>query len=298
MNKFPSVTIGIPAYNEAENIGSLITSILNQDFHNFNLVKIIISSDNSSDDTVKISKSFDENIIDVFDNKTRKGVAFRQNQIIQSSNTDVLILLNADIKIKQKDFLWRMIMPIVSSDADLTSCNLAALEPRTFIGKIMVFSFSLGNRVFVEMRGGHNLYTCHGAVRAFSKRFYKDLEFEESVGEDAYSYLDCLAKGLTYRYVANATAFIRWPENAEDQYHQSLRFHQSKKILSKKFGEKLVHKEYKIPKQKVLISVIKFYFFHPVHALIYTLFYFYTKLSSLFNKHDNTWKVSISSKKL
>ena len=52
----PTVTIGIPAYNESANIGRLINDVLGQKQNHFRLAKIIVVSDCSSDATVSIVK--------------------------------------------------------------------------------------------------------------------------------------------------------------------------------------------------------------------------------------------------
>jgi glycosyltransferase involved in cell wall biosynthesis len=48
MKKNMTVTIGIPAYNEAANITSLLMALLAQNTPNFKLESIIVASDGST----------------------------------------------------------------------------------------------------------------------------------------------------------------------------------------------------------------------------------------------------------
>lgn len=294
----PSLTIGIPAYNEESNIGQLLQSLINQENSNYLLKEIIVASDNSTDKTVMIARSFKKKKVIVIDNKTRRGQAERQNQIIKKTGTDILVLLNADILIESNRFISDLITPIQNEVADLTSSQLSALPSRTYIGKILNITFTLRNNCFEELNSGHNIYTCHGAARAFSKKFYEKFSFMESTAEDAFSYLSCIYGGFRYKFVKSANAYIRWPENMEDYFNQSVRFFQSKYILNKFFGEENIKHEYFLPKSKVISIIIKFFIFHPVEATSYTFLYIFSKLNSVFRKPENTWKISLSSKKL
>jgi len=125
MNKIKqtAITIGIPALNEEFNIGALLDSLLKQKQEGFCIKKIIISSDGSTDNTVSIVNSYKDRRVKVIDNKVRKGVAVRQNQLIDHANTDILVLLDADITVADPKFLKKLIAPIKAGKADLCSCK-------------------------------------------------------------------------------------------------------------------------------------------------------------------------------
>ena len=55
----PTVTIGIPSYNEAQNIGQLLESLLKQVSNSYILEKIIVCSDGSTDDTEQVVKKLE-----------------------------------------------------------------------------------------------------------------------------------------------------------------------------------------------------------------------------------------------
>ncbi|RLC37977.1 glycosyl transferase family 2, partial [Candidatus Falkowbacteria bacterium] len=77
-----TVTVGIPAYNEADNIAYLLKDLLGQKQADFKLERIIVISDGSSDNTAEIAQKSGNKIIKVINGRIRKGVAMRLNQII------------------------------------------------------------------------------------------------------------------------------------------------------------------------------------------------------------------------
>ena len=51
--KKPTLSIGIPAFNEEANIYFLLKDLLSQKMDQFNLERIIVNSDGSTDDTIE-----------------------------------------------------------------------------------------------------------------------------------------------------------------------------------------------------------------------------------------------------
>ncbi len=224
MRKNISVTIGIPAYNEENNIDKLLNDILKQDELSYHVKSIIIASDGSTDQTVKKVRSFKDNRIKLLDYLERKGVARCFNQIINLTDSDILILLDADIRIPDVSFLKKLIKPIADSCVDLTSSHIEELHPRTFFEYILYVSMLLKTVLFTSFNNGNNIYTCHGIARAFSKRFYKKLSFPSSIGNDMYSFLKCMAYNFSFQFAKEAVAQYRLPTNFKDHEKQSLRF--------------------------------------------------------------------------
>ncbi len=293
-----TVTIGIPAYNEEANIGYLIEDLLKQRSNGYILEKIIIISDGSIDRTAEVVKSFNKNEIFLVDNKFRQGLAKTQNEILEKSNSDILVLLNADIMINDPLFLSKIITPIKNDKSDLVCISLRELEQYTITGDILNVSMKFKTAIFEKYKKGNNIYTCH-AVRAFSKRLYKDFTFKGSIGEDAYSYLYAKFNNYKYDFIKSTKAYYRLPSNYKDHEKQSIRFIQSKKKFIKDFGEDFIHENYFIPKTPLVLTGIKFTAKYPIHMFLYVLIYFGIKVKAIFaGKISDSWEISISSKAL
>lgn len=300
MNKIlPTVTVGIPAYNEAANIKYLLEDILSQHESGFFLDKIIVNSDGSDDDTVALARSIGDRRIQVIDDRQRKGQAARQNEIIRKTETDILVLLNADIILDGRYFLKDIIKPLLDGKAEFTSSNMLAVKPRTFVEKMLSVSIEFKNRIFEHWKNGINLYTCHGAARAFSRAYYGHFNFEESVGEDAYSYFFGIEHGHRYAYVPDAVARIKLPETLADHFKQSGRFFNSQTRFIKEFGLARIEREYGLPKMLSLQSSVASFFGHPVLFTAYVAVTAVSQWKSVFQKPiGQTWEIATSSKQL
>lgn len=292
------LTVGIPAFNEEANIRFILNDLLAQKTKSFRLEKIIVNSDGSTDNTInEVSKVKSKKII-ILNNKKRAGRVLRQNQIINLTDSEVLVLVDADTQIKDKNFLEKISRPILKNKADLTSVRVEELPNSTFISRVLESSMKLKKFVFESINNGNNLYTCHGRARAFSKNLYQSIRFKDSINEDAFSYLFAITNGFKYQFVKNTQIYYQLPSRLSDHESQSIRFIQSKALLEKTFGKILVSESYKLPKVTVFLSMMKFFAKNPINLIVYALIYFISKIKSKLIKSKNTWVISKSSKKL
>ncbi len=295
MAKLPTVTIGIPALNEEANIGYLLMDIYKQDCSGFVVEQVIILSDGSTDNTVNLVNKLKKPNTIIMDNKVSRGVADGQNQILSRATSDVLVLLNADIRLPKTDFMEQLIAPILEHRADLTSPLMMEMQPRSFIEAVLAQSMKLKNILFANWKGGNNGYFCHGSVRAFSRRFYQDLHFSQSEGEDMYSYLTCINLGYKFKYVTGGFGAYRLPNNIHDHFKQSVRYYKYQNKFAQELDKELVSHELKIPRQvyvkaavKALPTVLK----APVLTLSYLAIVSYMKARALFTVGANLWEAS------
>lgn len=292
-----TVTIGIPAYNEEKNIARLLGDLLRQKVNGCTIEKIIVSSDKSTDATDLLVKKFRNKKIQLISNIKREGQAVRQNQIISHVKSDILVFLNADIRIHDKYFLKKIITPIFASKADLTSCTTKPLPARGFIERVLNTSVKIKQIIFETYKRGNNIYTCHGRARAFSKKLYQAIFFKKSVGEDAYSYLFCVSNNFRYQYVRTTKVFYRLPTSINDHKKQSIRFLQTQKLLTKYFGEEITVKEYKLPFFLIIKSFTFLFLKEPLNVISFIVIFSLMKVNSFFNDFtQNTWNVSGTSK--
>lgn len=295
--KMPTITVGIPAYNEAGNIGLLLSDIKKQKLANFKLKDIVISSDGSTDKTNSIVKKFKG--VKLFANTDRKGLSRGLNQIIDYTDTDVLIIFNADIRLQDPFTLSKLATEILYG-FDLVSCPIVDYDSQTEIAKILSVSMHIKERIFQTLGGGINPYSCRGPARAFSKDFYKKLFFPTSIGEDMYSYFACIDKKMSFQYSTNTYVHYKLPQTFEDHKKQSIRFGSVRKLMSEFFAEELINAELKISMQDIvkgLISITPYLFKNSVYILEYMLITIAIKMAKQKSKHiQQVWQISHSSK--
>lgn len=300
-NKKPTVSIGIPAYNEEANIRNLLTALLEQRQDNFELLEIIVVSDGSMDNTIAEAKSVTNEKISIIDNVERKGKTESQNEILKIFRGDILVLLDADIIPKNGLFISNLIKPfLINPKVGLVGGKVSPLPSENFFEKVINFSAAMKQEIVENMKEGNNVYILHGCNRAFSKNFAKHLSWPKLYGEDAYSYLKCKEeKEFEFNYNPEAEVFYRSPKTFRDHLKQSSRFAHSKNILKKFLPETAIEKEYKIPKSIILKKGIKYFFKNPFLFVSYFFIYAATRMFSKIGKKTNPlWEVSQSSKSL
>lgn len=300
MNKNFSITIGIPAFNEQENIKKLLKQVLRQKVHGGNVNCVVVASDGSSDNTTKLVKGFKDKRVNIIESKKRRGKAYRQNQIIEKTKSDILVLLDADTSIKDPLFIEKLVAPIQKGLVDFTSSQLKELPVRSFFEKVLDVSMQLKNVLFASYKNGNNIYNCHGLARAFNKKSFKLLNFIESDGEDMYSYLACVKKGMKFLYVPEAVIEYRLPSNLKDHMKQSTRFFVSGKMYEKYFNSGFGKREFTIPEPvyfKAFLKALPIIAKNFIYVCVYVFVLGYTKFIGMKKKYNETWQIA-SSKKL
>ena len=299
-NKKFTVTIGIPAHNEEANIKNLLTDILDQKRDDFELLEIIVVSDGSFDGTVKEAQSVHSEITSIINRRERKGKTESQNEILKIFKGDILVLLDADIIPKNEMFLSNIIRPFSANPKiGLVGGKVSPLPSENLFEEVLIFSIAMKQEIVDNFNLGDNLYLCHGCIRAFSRNFAKQLNWPKIYGEDAYSYLMCKEKGFEFYYDTEAEVLYRLPQTFKDHLKQSARFAHSSGILKKFFSEKVIKREYAIPKAIIFKKGIKYFSKNPFLFVSYFLIYIATRiLSKTGNKTNALWEISTSSKSL
>ncbi len=108
-NNFKKISILIPARNEEKNIERILNSVKNLDYENY---EVLIYDDLSEDRTYEIAKSFESEKIKVikgFDKpKDWVGKNFALYNLVKFSSGEILLFLDADVEIKDKEILKKI----------------------------------------------------------------------------------------------------------------------------------------------------------------------------------------------
>ena len=89
------ISVIIPIYNSISTIKECLDTVFNSDFKNF---EVIVISDNSTDDSVKIAKEYKCKIIELPENN---GPAFARNVGADNAKGDILFFVDSDVIIKK-----------------------------------------------------------------------------------------------------------------------------------------------------------------------------------------------------
>lgn len=245
-----TVAVGVAAYNSERNIGLLLNAILMQNETSFNLSQIIVYSDASKDHTVAEAKKITGKKIKVIAAHKNNGFAYVVKYLLKSTNTDITVILNDDIKIFDKNFLNKIVSEFTKDKkVGLVSANQQLIPGNTFIEKSVRTSFNAYEKLRNSINNGNNVYNCDGKVLAFSKKFIVSMKLPSSqaMGNvDNFMYFYCLSKGYKFRSAKDAVVFGKCANNLKDYINFYTRINPISHLTTQ-FGD-LVKTEYKKPK--------------------------------------------------
>ena len=249
MRKKPTVTIGIPAYNEEENIGKLLKRLLSQKRENYVLDKIIVVSDASTDKTNLIVKSFKNKKVKLIRFENHSGQSIAQNRILRETSSDILLLIEADTLPFGEDTIQNLIKPLsLDGSLAMSVCKSVAVKPTTFVEKVLYKGHELKADVFKEWKNGLNIYSARGqAMKALTSTFYKTLFWPNDVPEDSYTYLRLKESGMGMIVVEGAKVYFRLPATLKDRMNHNVKFYTGKSALREHFPKSLLESEYRVP---------------------------------------------------
>lgn len=269
MNTKLRVSIGISAYNEEKNIAFLLRELLKQSQHDWSLKEIIVCSDGSTDKTVHQSKLVRSSFIKILEDRTQKGKVKRVEQMFQSFEGDVLVLLDADLKLENNVVIENLIKPFhSSSEIVLTAGNTRPFKPTTFFERAVYSTFMVFDESRKFKNNGNNIFGCNGGCLAIDKTFARSLRFPNIINEDDYIYFSCVKAGLNFKHVPNAIVYYKLPNNLRDYLKQSFRSNPDAVIqnFSHYFGD-LVAQEYSRPIVPYIVAILKSFFRYPLETI-------------------------------
>ncbi|GAB6137615.1 glycosyltransferase family 2 protein [Halanaerobaculum tunisiense] len=107
------ITAVIPAYNEEETIGDVVTKVSNHQL----IEEVIVVSDGSEDATAAIAKTKGANVIELAEN-SGKGAAMQKG--IDLAEADVILFLDADLLGLTPQHIDQLLLPVIKDEAAMT----------------------------------------------------------------------------------------------------------------------------------------------------------------------------------
>lgn len=244
-----TITIGIPAHNEEANIAPLLTAILQQEFDpNIHLSEVIVVSDGSTDMTVARAKKIKDTRIKVLVHEEQAGKNARINELLSLFRSDVLVLLDCDVKLDNDRVINNLVKKFRDNDKlGLIAGNAQPLPAETLIeAGINNFVGSL-NGMKRKIKNGNNVYSVRGPILALGRCFAKVLSLPSNAPDDRYTYFACRRMGYGFQFTENALVWYRSPQTADDQFRQGERFKNDKENLYAHFQASFIDREYFVP---------------------------------------------------
>jgi len=289
-----TTSIVICALNEGKNLNSLLSTLIKQNQTNFKLKSITVISDGSTDNTVSETRKIHNKAMVLKGFRNTMGKAYRLSQEFKLQKSDLVVQIDADVKIYDTNFLDLLLQPLIhNKKVGMTGANAQPLPGKTFVEKAVNISVV----PYVRMRQVCPSLSI-GPVLAFRTELARKIKFpKEILGEDVYAYLFCLSNNYFYRYVSSALVFYRSPNNLLEHIRQSIRFIQAPHNVAGYFSHRLVEREDRIPKLLYLHELLKVFSKHPIlGSYIFLVNKFCELLVRLSLVPRKKWTIAMSTK--
>lgn len=298
-----SISVCIPAYNEAANIGRLLGQILEQRFSNSVLDEVIVYSDHSTDNTVKETRSIHDKRVRIIEGEKRVGANAAQNILLTEAGGDAIILLNADIRLSGEYCLDALVRKLRSNQSlGIVAARVESLPGQGWFERVMAMSHAFKTALYEGMfreKKEVPVYLCHGRARVFSRKFGSMLRWPDQCPEDAYSYFLCQQLGFHVGYAWRSVVFFRSPAIFPDFLKQSHRFRFGRKKLEKSFSVSGVRNAYALPFRVSILTACRFALRFPEYFLSYIILFVWARLRTIGRPTEQSqWDPAKTSKTL
>jgi cellulose synthase/poly-beta-1,6-N-acetylglucosamine synthase-like glycosyltransferase len=223
-NYQPTVSIIIPAHNEESVIENKLKNLISLEYPNEKL-EIIIASDNSSDRTNDIVKSFcetnkDKNV-SLYEVNERKGKTNAQNEAVDICNGEIIVFSDANSILKTNSikelvkFMSDEIVAYVSGKLVYTNEEAS----NTSNAEASYWNYDLFMRE-VESKFG-SITAGNGAIYAIRKSDY--VNFDPIKSHDSAMPIESVLMGKRAVYNKNAVAYEKAGETGKDEFKRKVR---------------------------------------------------------------------------
>ncbi len=301
--KKTTLTIGIPAYNEEQNIEGFLRSLFEQKLHAVTLEEVLVYSDSSTDKTNtivhKLKKTYPK--IKLIQGKSNKGKYRRVNELFHKNKSEALVILDADIALEKDDFLETLINTFISDKkALMVAANVKLVQPEGLIARIIHANFVFGDLMRLSVPGYDIAPNFHGAATVYRGSFSKTISIPTTVS-DPHLYIYLTAKKQNgFRYCPQASVLQYAPTTIADVKQLMQRsIGKNDPVLETIFGKEMIEQVHVVPRKAKFIAVWKSFLIQPLYTPLAIMISFYLGHMVKPAKVDKSpiWKINKSTKK-
>lgn len=299
-NTLPTLSVGIPAHNEAANIQKIITSIYKQNSKNYTLEKILVMCDGCTDNTYAILKKLKrkhKNLV-VLNDGLRRGKAHRLNEIYRKNRSDLLLALDGDVALHEKS-TFDLLCAKISKTKKVVAANLVPLKPSTLTQKVVYQNHVLWNNIREELASENHIANLYGSATLIEKEFSKKIKYPRNItADEEYLFISSYKKDA-FAYCPEARVYYKAAESLKEFVNQGKRFKDERNFLVPFFGEEILNLHY-IPARARVIGTVKTFIKSPALTTISVVYNLYLKSLSSTDELNKIgiWKTAYSTKNL
>lgn len=243
-NKFLSVSVIVPAFNEDGRIKRTVDSLLKLNYPK-NLLEIILVDDGSKDNTLKEMQSYSsEKQIKIF-SKNNGGKASALNLGIKNAKGEIVVSLDADSFV-DKNALMNMIGYFNNPKVMAVTPSMKVWKPKNWLQKIQFIEYMFGIYLRKAAAFLGCIHVTPGPFSAYRKSFFQKYGGykEGNLTEDIEVALRIQSNNFIIENSANAHSYTVAPSGFDSLFRQRLRWYVGflnnvwdyKHLFSRKYG--------------------------------------------------------------
>ncbi len=286
------ISIGIPAYNEEQDILNILQSLEVQNAHDLTISEVLVSDD-SSDSTPNIINQFaacSSLNVTLFHHTERRGTAAAWNEIFKQAKGDIIVLYDADTI--PHPLCTKHLASRIEGKVGLSASNSQPVQSTGIAGKASVF---ISNWLRSVRLAGLSQYTVMGRALAIDSSLAKSIQIPaDLIAIDLYLQCRVLEMGMDIVYNDDAIVYFKPANRMQDLTSQVVRAingHNQIKDYASKF-------KIDLPAQVAFMEVVKNSMRDPIGALSVAIGYLAIPYyrSSLTGTGSAKWHIAESSK--
>ena len=284
-----TITVGIPSYNERQNIVNLLRAIEEQHTPIFE----VLVSDDSTDNTPSLVHNFAEHSlldIQLFHHNTRRGAAAAWNEILQRAAGDIIVLYDADTI--PHPSCTEQLTSHIQGNVGICASNSQPVQTAGIAGRASVFISQWLRSVRLARL---SQYTVMGRALAINSSEAKKIEIPtDIIAIDLYMQCKVLEMGRDVIYDDIAIVYFKPANNIHDLASQVMRAVNGHKQLEEYVSSCGIG----LPRQVAIAHAVKNVAKDPLGALSVTIGYSLIPYYRSRLEHIDTakWDAAASSK--
>jgi cellulose synthase/poly-beta-1,6-N-acetylglucosamine synthase-like glycosyltransferase len=221
-----TASVGVMAYNEEQNIGRLLETLLGQELTDVEIRQIVVVSSGSTDATDEIVRQWEkkDGRITLIRQEKREGKASAINLFLSVADADVIVLESGDT-LPASDCVEQLLAPFADRNVGMTGARPVPIDdPNSFMGHVVHMLWRLHHKLALRSPK-------LGEMVAF-RSFVREIPRESAVDEASIEAI-VVEKGLALRYVPDALVHNKGASNVRDFLKQRRRIYAGHIWLSK-----------------------------------------------------------------
>jgi biofilm PGA synthesis N-glycosyltransferase PgaC len=235
-DRFPKMSIIIPAYNEEVTVTSSIKSMLNLNYPDY---EVIVVDDGSSDNTFNEASKYSEKGVKVIRQKNT-GKPGAINTGIKNASGEIVITVDADSKLHPDALTWIARRFSRNPRLGAVAGNVKIDKPTGLLKTLQSLEYTTSiNLIRKSQSALHCVMIVPGAIAALKTKVLHEVGYfpSDTFAEDFDITMKILKAGYHVEYESRAIAFTQAPESVEDFMKQRRRWYRGiPQVLSKYQG--------------------------------------------------------------